>query len=294
MKFLYGINKNYVDITDKINNENIIKIYPENYRSVTYGDHIYGTVKHIKFINDIGEETIIDQDKMAYISKSSQKILTIFSPTLKLSQIHKNIKLEYGSIQEEYPEQLLTVMFLDENAKVLEIGSNIGRNSCIIASILNNDKNLVTLESDTDIIPKLEYNKYINNFNFNIENYALSTVPLIQREWNTKTFLKEIPQGWKEVNTINFNDLQIKYNMQFDTIILDCEGAFYQILLDMPECLENINTIIMENDYDNIDKKNYVDTVLEKYNFKSIFSMPGGWGPCKNNFYEVFTKNEFW
>ena len=31
---------------------------------------------------------------------------------------------------------------------------------------------------------------------------------------------------------------------KFDTLILDCEGAFYNILKDMPEILDNINLII--------------------------------------------------
>jgi predicted O-methyltransferase YrrM len=35
--------------------------------------------------------------------------------------------------------------YLDSNSKVLELGGNIGRVSLIIASILNNDKNLVVI-----------------------------------------------------------------------------------------------------------------------------------------------------
>ena len=45
--------------------------------------------------------------------------------------------------------------------KVLEIGSNIGRNTLIISHILNsnNNDNFVTLESDLESVNKLNENK---------------------------------------------------------------------------------------------------------------------------------------
>jgi hypothetical protein len=97
-------------------------------------------------------------------------------------------------------------------------------------------------------------------------------------------------EGYKEVNTITWEELNKKYNIQFDTLVLDCEGAFYNILMDMPEILDNIKLIIMENDYHNITKKEYVDEVLLKNNFHMSCSEGGGWGPCKDYFYEVWKK----
>jgi hypothetical protein len=54
--------------------------------------------------------------------------------------------------------------------------------------------------------------------------------------------------------------------------------------------LLNIKLIIMENDYWDISKKNYVDSVLQNNNFKTVYSQSGGWGPCYNNFFEVWQK----
>ena len=76
----------------------------------------------------------------------------------------------------------------------------------------------------------------------------------------------------------------------FDTLIMDCEGAFYFILLDMPEILDNITMIIMENDYFDITKKQYIDNILKKNNFYRDYVEPGGWGPCEAFFYEVWKK----
>ena len=94
--------------------------------------------------------------------------------------------------------------------------------------------------------------------------------------------------GYKNVNTITWQELNDKYNIVFDTLILDCEGVFYYILQDMHEVLDNIKLIIMENDYHNIDHKIYIDNVLKNKNFNVVYSEAGGWGPCYNNFFEVW------
>lgn len=44
--------------------------------------------------------------------------------------------------------------------------------------------------------------------------------------------------------------------MDFDALAVDCEGAFYYILLDMPEILEHVKLIIIENDYHDAEHKN--------------------------------------
>jgi FkbM family methyltransferase len=182
----------------------------------------------------------------------------------------------------------MAVKYLTGNEKVLEIGGNIGRNSLIIASILKNN-NLVTLESDIDIAKQLEENRDLNNYNFHIECSALSNRKLIQKGWDTKPS-DTLEEGYKWVNTITFENLKIKYNIEFDTLVLDCEGAFYYILMDSPQILNNINLILMENDYHDITKKNYIDDILKKNNFYVDYVESGGWGPCYNNFFEVWKK----
>ena len=206
----------------------------------------------------------------------------------KLKKIHKKLKIKYGNFNEELHEQEMTVRYLTGDEKVLEIGGNIGRNSLIIASMINNN-NFVSLESDTDISKQLEENMNLNNFKFHIENSALSKRKLIQKGWDTKPS-NVLENGYKWVNIINFEELNRKYNIVFDTLVLDCEGAFFYILKDMPEILNNIKLIIMENDYHDISHKKYVDSVLKKYYFFCDYTRGGGWGCCKNNFFEVWKK----
>ena len=210
----------------------------------------------------------------------------------KLENIHSKLKIKYGSMINELPEQKMVVRYLRGQEKVLEIGGNIGRSSLVISSILENSNNLVTLESDVNISKQLFANRDLNNMKFHIESSALSKRKLIQKHWDTKPS-ETLEPGFEWVKTITLEELKTKYNIKFDTLILDCEGAFYYILMDMPEILNNINLIIMENDYYVLEQKKYIDIVLTKNNFYVDYTEKGGWGPCRNNFYEVWKKTEF-
>ena len=220
-----------------------------------------------------------------------------------LDFIQSKLKLKHGSFKEEVPEQIMAVTYLTGNEKVLEIGGNIGRNSLIIGHILSskkNNNNFVVLETDPKIAKQLTENRDLNNMKFHIENSALSKRKLIQKGWDTydaATQARGTPlgdkiksDGYTPVNIISWNKLLNKYNIKFDTLILDCEGAFYYILMDMPEILDNIKLIIMENDYHEIEKKNYVDSVLKERGFYVDYVKSGGWGPCEDRFFEVWLK----
>lgn len=166
----------------------------------------------------------------------------------RLEYIHSQANLIHGKFAYEYPEQLLTAMYLPGEAKVLELGSNLGNNSIVISSILIDSKNLVTLETREEAVKCLIENRESNNLKFNIEWAALSEVPLVQKGWNTIPSNYDL-EGWFRVNTITFDQLEEKYNLTFDTLVVDAEGALYQILMDKPDLLTNIKLIIIENDF---------------------------------------------
>ena len=197
--------------------------------------------------------------------------------------------MNYGSLNDELAEQKMAVRYLTGNEKVLELGGNIGRNSLVIASVLQDSANLVTLECDVGIAKQLTENKNLNHLHFHVESSALSARKLIQKEWNTIPS-DTLQDGYTWVNTITYDNLKTKYNIVFDTLVLDCEGAFYYILMDTPEILTNINLIIMENDYLDMSHKTYIDDILKKNQFNRIFTEGGGWGPCATHFYEVWAR----
>ena len=206
-----------------------------------------------------------------------------------MNNIHDTLNFKYGSMKEEFPEQSLAIRYLNPDLKVLELGANVGRNTMVIASILNDQKNFISLETSLDSVQKLTENRDNNNFKFFVEPSALSNRKLIQRGWDTLPSDILLP-GYDEVAIISFKDLEKKYNITFDTLVADCEGALYYILQDTPELVKNINTIIMENDYWDITHKEFVDSVLRSNGLDIIHQERGGWGPCENFFFEVWKR----
>lgn len=291
---LYGINDNRRDVTDiclsRLTLNNIITIpNGDCNRSLYFGDHLVGIEKRIYIVLN-GKESEYSQAQIVELNINDNTINTMIDDTNnKLNIIHSKLKFKHGTLNGELPEQKMAVKFLTGNEKVLELGANIGRNSLVIASIVNND-NFVTLESDVNIAKQVEENRNLNNYTFKIESSALSKRKLIQRGWETKPS-DILEEGYQWVNVISLDELKRKYPIDFDTLILDCEGAFYYILMDMPEILDNINLVIMENDYLDISHKNYVDSILNKYNFRRIYTEGGGWGCCSSNFFEVWKKH---
>jgi FkbM family methyltransferase len=222
-----------------------------------------------------------------------------------LSNIHNKISLLYGSMNEELVEQQLSCKYIKESNVVLEIGGNMGRNALVISNILEKDNNLVTLEPNKFFYEKLIKNRNNNNKNFIVENSCLSINPVFILD--SRSFLENkisdiFPISSKELdvnksspaNIINFNELSNKYNLNFDTLCVDCEGAFYYILQDMSYIIENIKLIIIENDYENIEHYNYVESILKINFFKCVETIPLSnppWNaPCKDFFYQVWKK----
>jgi len=301
----YGIQNTLIDVTSicytKLKKDNYIIIpSTDKSRAQYFTDPIYGVLKSV-FITDANQiRTEYDHTKTICIDTTSNTILEEneipesirpINVDAKIATIHSKLKIKYGSLNEEFPEQKMAVRYLRGHEKVLEIGGNIGRNSLVISHILGeNSTNFVVLETDVNIANQLKENRDLNNMNFHIENSALSKRPLIQKGWDTMVSDVVLP-GYTPVSILSYEDLQNKYNIPFDTLVVDCEGAFYYILQDMPEILSNVNLIIMENDYYIIEHKQTVDSVLKSNGFYVDYSESGGWGCCYNNFFEVWKKN---
>jgi FkbM family methyltransferase len=311
MQFYYGVEGKYHDITSDVLNkclvDGIIKIPAGDHnRALIFGDPVVNVLKNIKVVHGNGDEPKIydatqameivyphEYKKLSRQEWWEQQGVLISDKQEQLRQIHNHLNFKYGSLNDEFPEQLMAITYIKPESTVLELGANIGRNTCIIAQILSDDRRLVTLESNPTHVEQVTCNRDLNNFNFNIEPSALSKRPLIQLGWDTKVVNgnEPLPHGHFKVNTIDWDSLRAKYNLEFDTLVADCEGALYYIMLDEPDFFKTFKTIIMENDYNNINHKNAIDENLLQRGFKCVYSRAGGWGPCAKNFFEVWQIN---
>lgn len=302
MRVKYGVESFYVDVTDKFGESPSVLNVPEGDESRTKlfgGDPLIGILKHVLIVDSFGVPRIYAADTAAKLvadadGKFDNSKAELSSKYDRLRSIHSTLRLLHGTLKDEVPEQLMALKFLSPASKVLEIGGNIGRNSCVISRILSDSSNLVVLESNPSISVQLTENKLLNGLNFHVEASALSKRPLIQKGWDTVPFdpSETVPVGWTIVPTITWAELREKYRLEFDTLVADCEGALYYILKDEPEFLCAFNTVVMENDYHDIEQKRAVDFELIKHGFHCVHREGGGWGPCASFFFETWRKTD--
>jgi len=166
----YGLINNNIDVTNiclsQLTNNNIITIPSCDHNRAKYFTDPMDRVlkKIIIIINEIISEYedfyIIKINLLDNTITTINDYTNIQSPNnyinFKLSNIHNSLKFKYGSLEEELPEQKMAIRYLTGKEKVLEIGGNIGRNSLVIASILENNSNFVSLECDSNIANQLE------------------------------------------------------------------------------------------------------------------------------------------
>ena len=290
MKFYYGYDEeNRVEITEKVEEHCLVNNFylipnDDNLRAKIYGDPYYGKLKMIW----IDLETV---DKKLITCPHNQSIL--FSKNItSVDQIHQtNIKelrkfwwenkgkyipdvsqkllgmqnwIMYGYIISdlEWEEQIMAITYLDPKDKVLELGSNYGKNTCLIASLLEDDRNLVK---------KLIQKRWITT------QWELDTLPDSDYFW---------------VPTITWSELKKKYPIDFNVLVADCEGALFYILQEEPDFLDGFQKIFVENDYIRMEQYEFVKKKMEEKGFRNVFNLGGGlsWHCCKDCFYQVWMK----
>lgn len=293
MKVLYGVDENYIDLTYLFQDRIEIPIGDEK-RASLYSDPIVGVLKHIVVIDDEQKKLTIPHttdytnrliDGKLLHSNASESIFS------KLTKIHDNLDILFGNKLDEFPEQYMAVRYIRPHHCVLELGGNIGRNSCVIASILEDDKNLVVFESSPGHAKELETNRDHNGFTFHIEPSALSKIPLQQRHWVTKPIENnQLETGYEKVKTITYEEVIQKYNKKFNVLVADCEGALYYILRDMPEILKGIQIIILENDFLDKEQGDWVHQFLHDHSYSIDYEQSGGFGHYQHCFFQTYIK----
>lgn len=312
MKIFYGYDdQHYINITSTIfnkcfkNNQLVIPTGDGTRSEIIGFDPYPGILKHILITDYNGNKYNIPHDRECSLSFESilrqledmhpgkwfhREGKLIADPAERVRALHQHLRFHHGFIQDEFPEQVLSMQFVKEDAKVLEIGGNAGRNSLILSALLNHTNQLVVLETNEEVASYLVHNLRQNYFDTRVETRALSTSPILTNGWNTipASLADSTHHDWKPIPTITFEELQAKYNIQFDTIVADCEGALYHIVKDNPDMLNGIRMIIMENDYTDLDEKQMLDSILRLKGFSRTYHQAGGGGPCTEFFYEVW------
>jgi FkbM family methyltransferase len=183
---------------------------------------------------------------------------TLFEKTYKVEGLDLVIPLNMTNIRfrgqfpidfYEKQERRYLKQFLPKNATVLELGACLGVVSCITNRQLNYPEGHVVVEANPNLIPIIEENKARNKCRFQLEHCIVSNNPNneffigknILTSSNRRQSAEKISVEGKKVT-----DLERKYGLKFDVLMMDIEGGELDFLRENREKLKDLSVIFME------------------------------------------------
>jgi len=142
--------------------------------------------------------------------------------------------------------RLLLKPLLSSTSTVMEFGGRYGTTTCEIASIQGNSGKLVTVEPDAKVWGALKHNTATHNCDFHLLQGVLGTVPQTIVRDGYGTFTKTSSDDNSMATT--FADVEKRFGLRFDTLVVDCEGCMDRVLDENPGMLTNIQLIMLELD----------------------------------------------
>lgn len=230
-------------------------------------------------------------------------LLKLRTGHLRLKTIRKELYYYFGHLlEEEQQEQLLVASFIKKNDRVLEIGANRGRCSCIIAKLLRDPKSqLVVFECNPNVIPELTLRSVLIGGEFTVEPFALSDKLLFLGS-NGSDLLHSKGLGIRVYDTYEegripiavmpYSEFTQKYltDSHFTTLVIDCEGAFKDIIEQCPNILKGVKTIIIENDCVNLEQYSAYTSFFLAEGFRRILALRGKSESLPFPFHEVYIR----
>ena len=143
----------------------------------------------------------------------------------------------------EEVEQGLCKRHIKKDDVVLELGARYGTLSCLVNRMIDDKKNHYVVEPDSKVWSALEDNRKINNCDFNIikgvigkEKYKLEGRGYAMRTTTDSSY------GISQIDNYDIPDVE------FNTLIADCEGYMEVFYNENKNFFKNISKIIMECD----------------------------------------------
>lgn len=186
----------------------------------------------------------------------------------------------------EYPEQQIAAEYIEENDVVLELGARYGSVSCVINSKLKTKTNHVAVEPDETVWIALERNKKANHCEFHIVKGFVSRkkLGLVYCDEFEGYATSSIEKDDSQIPSFPLEEIETKYNLQFNTLFADCEGFLGVFLEENPTLLDRLSKVIFEADFPTkCDYEKIRDSLTEK-GFTCVHH-------TENSFHSVWIKN---
>ncbi len=149
----------------------------------------------------------------------------------------------------EKEEATYLSQFLEPDDRVLELGSCLGYVSCLTNALLDDPSKHVVLEANPSLIPSIQKNKEANEAGFHIEQKIISG-----RKKNS-FYLHDLIVGGSqkrktahhiEVEGVTVNELEKKYKLKFNVLVMDIEGGELDLLRNQQTAVARFDRIFME------------------------------------------------
>lgn len=224
---------------------------------------------------------------------------TLFEKTYKVEGLDLVIPFDLTNIRfrgqfpinfYEKQERRYLKQYLPKNATVLELGACLGVVSCLTNRLLDHPEQHVVVEANPKLIAVIEENKTRNNCRFHIEHCIVSNRPdnefFIGKNILTSSNRRQSTEKIRVVGK-TVQDLENRYKLKFDVLLMDIEGGELDFLRENREKLKELNVIFMEiHQHPDVLSKEDVEeckTLVESAGFEKVVDDTGFWVLVRRN-----------
>lgn len=170
-------------------------------------------------------------------------------------------------------EQKDSLTFINSNDIVLELGARYGTVSTIVNNILSNKTNHVVVEPDLDVIDALKLNRNIHNCEFQIYIGTISNstdTKLVRDGYASYTIHDDDESSTNKIESITYQQFKQRYPLNFNVLIMDCEGCAEEFMKTLGDEIQNYNKILLERDNHKICNYSLIENIFIQYGFTKI------------------------
>lgn len=167
----------------------------------------------------------------------------------------ENFQRAYCNV--EYDMHELVGQIIRPTDTVLELGGRYGSTTCSLAEKQNNSGALIVVEPDPKVWAIHEFNKLTHNCAswsvFGVLGGEDAKVLEDTERYNTQTSGDKDAKGVM-VRHYTWDQVEKATGLKVDTVIMDCEGCWIDVVRENLEKFRNVNMVILENDNDDSEK----------------------------------------
>ena len=178
----------------------------------------------------------------------------------------------------ERAEQLDAVHFLQPHHRILEVGGCYGVTSCVINHLLADPSKHLVIEPREKMIQVMHKNRESHKARFHTFHGAISRTPL--KIVDASCF--SCSEVESNVKTKSVEELEAQYDIDFNALVIDCEGCILHLFRENSALLSKLEIILMEEDRGDICNYKEVYEILDTFNFLRV----------KQGFHSVWKKQK--